>query len=166
MTDVSLIEFFSANKKIEASTLYDDELLEKCFLNKFDTSDELLIVHKKQLKTPNALDGQSGMSLITKRFGSSLVLHDFEQLIDKKYCETRQSHETNCPGGNNLSTSEEVQSSLNHSTNMELLKILPFHPFIWILTPSLMKIFVVGIVEKVVKKRAENFWNMISQNID
>ena len=129
MTDVSLIEFLSANKKTEASALYDDELLEKCFLNKFDTSDELLIVHKEQLKTPNALDGESGMSLITKKFGSSLVLHDFEQLINKKYCETRQSHETNCRGGNNLSTSEEVQSSLNHSTKYGTFENSPFSSF-------------------------------------
>ena len=37
---------------------------------------------------------------------------------------------------------------------MELSKICPFQPFMWILTPSLIKIFVVGIVEKVVGKRA------------
>ena len=41
MADVFLIEFIPANKKIEASTLYDDELLENSFLNKFNASDEL-----------------------------------------------------------------------------------------------------------------------------
>ena len=56
MTDVSLIEFILANKKIEDSALYDDKLLENNFLNKFNGSDELLIFHEEQLKTPNALD--------------------------------------------------------------------------------------------------------------
>ena len=50
MADVSLIEFIPANKKIERSTLYDDELLESSFLNKFNASDELLILHEEQLK--------------------------------------------------------------------------------------------------------------------
>ena len=35
MAGVSLIEFIPANKKIEASALYNDELLEISFLNKF-----------------------------------------------------------------------------------------------------------------------------------
>ena len=65
MADVSLIEFIPAKKKIEASALYNDELLENSFLNKFNASDELVIVHEEQLKTPNALDGNAGMSLIT-----------------------------------------------------------------------------------------------------
>ena len=39
MADVSLTEFVPANKKIEASALYDDELLENSFLNKFNASD-------------------------------------------------------------------------------------------------------------------------------
>ena len=59
MAGVSLIEFIPANKKIEASPLYDDELLENSFLNKFNASDELLILHEEQLKTPNALDGNA-----------------------------------------------------------------------------------------------------------
>ena len=93
MADVSLIEFIPANKKIERSTLYDDELLESSFLNKFNASDELLILHEEQLKTPNALDGKAGMSLIANKLESSLDLHDVEQFIDKKYCETRQRDE-------------------------------------------------------------------------
>ena len=83
MANFSLIEFIPANKKIEASALYDDELLENSFL-KFNASDELSIIHEKQLKTPNALDGKAGMSLITNKLQSSLDLHDLEQFIDKK----------------------------------------------------------------------------------
>ena len=90
MADVSLIEFIPAKKKIEASALYNDELLENSFLNKFNASDELAILHEEQLKTPNALDGNAGMSLITNKLESSLDLHDLEKFIDKKYCETRQ----------------------------------------------------------------------------
>ena len=44
MADVSLIEFIPANKKIEASALYDNVLLENNYLNKFNASDELLIL--------------------------------------------------------------------------------------------------------------------------
>ena len=40
-------------------------------------------------------------------------------------------------------------------------KIRPFRPYIWILTPSLIKIFVVGIVKKVAGERAMKFWNMV-----
>ena len=36
MTHVSLTEFISTNKKIEAGALYDDELLENSILNKFN----------------------------------------------------------------------------------------------------------------------------------
>ena len=46
MADVSFIEFNPANKKIEASALYGDELLEDSYLNKFNATVELL-------KTPN-----------------------------------------------------------------------------------------------------------------
>ena len=46
MADVSFIEFIPANKKIEASALYDDELLENSFLSKFNASDELSILHE------------------------------------------------------------------------------------------------------------------------
>ena len=88
MADVSLIEFIPANQKVEASALHDDGLLQNSFLNKFHASDELLILHEELLKTPNALDGKAGMSLITNK--SSLDSHDLEQFIDKKYCETRQ----------------------------------------------------------------------------
>ena len=44
LADVSLIEFIPANKKIEANVLYDDELLENSYLNKFNASDELLLL--------------------------------------------------------------------------------------------------------------------------
>ena len=67
MADVSLIKFIPANKKIEASPLYNDELLENSFLNKFNASDGLVILHEEQLKTPNAIDGNAGMSLITNK---------------------------------------------------------------------------------------------------
>ena len=40
MADVSLVEFIPANKKIEASALYNHELLENSFLNKLNASDE------------------------------------------------------------------------------------------------------------------------------
>ena len=117
MADVSLIEFIPANKKTEASALCNDELLENSFLNKFNASDELVILHGEQLKTPNALDGNSGMSFITNKLESSLDLHDLEKLIDKKYCETRQQDgRINRCDSSNLSPSEEVQSSLNRST--------------------------------------------------
>ena len=75
MTHVSLTEFISTNKKIEAGALYDDELLENSILNKFNDSDELLMLHEEQLKTPSALDGNAGMSLITNNFESSIDLH-------------------------------------------------------------------------------------------
>ena len=91
MADDSLIEFIPANKKIEASPLYDDELLENSFLNKFNASDELLILHEEQLKTPNALNGNAGMSL-TNKLECSLDLHDLGQFIDKKYCETKTGY--------------------------------------------------------------------------
>ena len=129
MADVSLIEFIPANKKIERSTLYDDELLESSFLNKFNASDELLILHEEQLKTPNVLDGKAGMSLITNKLESSLDLHDLEQFIDKKFCETRQRDETNCYDRNNLSASEEIQSSLNRSTKYGAFENSPFSFF-------------------------------------
>ena len=56
MTDVSLTEFVLANKKI-GNTIQDDDLLKNSYLNKFNASDELLILHGKQLKTPNASYG-------------------------------------------------------------------------------------------------------------
>ena len=84
MADVFLIQFIPANKKIEASALYNDELLENSFLDKFNASDELVIIHKEQLKTPNALDGNAGMKLITNKLECSLDLHDLEKFIDKK----------------------------------------------------------------------------------
>ena len=116
MADVSLIEFIPANKKVEASALHDNGLLENSFLNKFNASDELLILHEEQLKTPNALDGKAGMSLITNKLESLLDLHDLEQFIDKRYCETRQRYRINCYNSNNLGASREIQSSLNRST--------------------------------------------------
>ena len=52
MADVSLIEFIRTNKKMDANALYNDELLENSFLNKFNTSDELVILLQEQSKTP------------------------------------------------------------------------------------------------------------------
>ena len=89
MADVSFIESIPANKKVEASASHDDGLLENSFLNKFNTSDELLILQEEELRTPNILDGKAGMSLITNKLESSLDLHDLEQFIDKKYQTTR-----------------------------------------------------------------------------
>ena len=37
---------------------------------------ELLMLHEEQLKTPNALEGNAGMSLISNNFESSTDLHD------------------------------------------------------------------------------------------
>ena len=75
---------------MDANALYNDELLENSFLNKFNASDELVILLQEQSKTPNALDGNAGMSLITNTLESSLDLHDLEKFIDKKCCENRQ----------------------------------------------------------------------------
>ena len=129
MADVSLIEFIPANRKIEASALYNDELLENSFLNKFNASGELVILHEEQLKTPNALDGNAGMSLITNKLESSLDLHDLEKFIDKKYCETRQRDGINRCDRTNLSASEEVQSSLNRSTKYGTFENSPSSAF-------------------------------------
>ena len=74
MADLSLIKFIPANKKIEASALYDN-----------------LILHEEQLKTPNVSDGNTGMSLVTNKLECPFDMHDLEQFIEKKYCETRQS---------------------------------------------------------------------------
>ena len=46
MVDVSLTEFIPANKKIEASAFYNDGLLENSYLNRFNASDKLLILHE------------------------------------------------------------------------------------------------------------------------
>ena len=79
------------------------------------------------------------MSLITNKLESSLDLHDLEQFIDKKYCETRQRDETNCCGGNNLSASEEVQSSLNRSTKYGTFENSPFSSFYMDIDPRFDK---------------------------
>ena len=129
MADVSFTEFIPAIKKIEASALYDDELLENSFLNKFNASDELLILLEEQLKTPNAIDGKAGMSFITNKLVSSLDLHDLEQFIDKKYCETRQRVGINCYDNNSLSASEEVYSSLNRCTKYGIFGNSPSSAF-------------------------------------
>ena len=50
------------------------------------------------------------MSLITNKLESSLDLHDLEQFIDKKYCETRQRYRINCYNSKNLGGSDH----LNH----------------------------------------------------
>ena len=75
MTGVSLIEFIPANKKIEGNAIYDDDLVESSYLNKFNASDELLILHGKLLKTPNASDGNAGMLPTANKLESSLDLH-------------------------------------------------------------------------------------------
>ena len=130
MADVSLVEFIPANKKIEASTLYNDELLENSFLNKLNASDEqLVILHEEQLKTPNVLDGDAGMSLITNKLEFSLDLHDLEKFNDKQYCETRQREGINWCDISNLSTSEEVQSSLNRRTKYGTFENSPSSAF-------------------------------------
>ena len=81
------------------------------------------------MKTPNALDGNAGMSLITNKLESSLDLHDLEKFIDKKYCETRQRDETNRCDSNNLSASEGVQSSLNRTTKYGTFENSPSSAF-------------------------------------
>ena len=126
MIDFSLIGFIPTNKKIEDSALYDDELLESNLLNKFNARDELLILHEEQLKTPNALDGNAGMSLISNKLESSLDLYDIEH---EKYSETRQWDGINCYDSNNLSASEEVKSSLNHSTKYGTFENSPYSAF-------------------------------------
>ena len=161
MADVSLIEFIQANKNIEASALYDDELLENRFLNKFNASDELSILHKEQLKTPHALDGKAGMSPITNKLESSLDLHDLEQFIDKKFCETRQRDETNCYDRNNLSASEEIQSSLNGSTKYGTFENSPFSTSYMDIDTQFDKDICCGNCREGRSKRAMNFWNMI-----
>ena len=125
MADVSLIEFIPVNKKVEASALHDNGLLENSFLNKSNARDELLILHEEQLKTPHALDGKASMSLITNNLESSLDLHDLERLIDKSYCETRERYRIDCYNSNNLGTSKEIQSSLNRSTKYGIFEHLP-----------------------------------------
>ena len=52
MPDVSFVESIPVHKKTEARALYDDELLENSYLNKFNPSIELLILQDEQLKTP------------------------------------------------------------------------------------------------------------------
>ena len=56
-------------------------------------------------------------------------MRDLEQFIDKKYCETRQRDGINCYDSNNLSASEEVQSSLNHSTKYGTFENSPSSAF-------------------------------------
>ena len=70
------------------------------------------MLHEEQLKTPNILDGKANMSLITNKLEFSLDLHDLEQFIDKKYCETRQRDRINCYNSNNLGASVEKYSHL------------------------------------------------------
>ena len=68
------------------------------------------------MKTPNALDGNAGMTIVTNKLECSLDLHDLEKFIDKKYCEIRKRDGTNRCDSSNLSTSEEVQSPPNRNT--------------------------------------------------
>ena len=68
------------------------------------------------------------MSLITNKLKSSLDLHDLEQFIEK-YCEARQRDGIKRYDSNNLSASEEVQSSLNRSTKYGTFKNSPSSAF-------------------------------------
>ena len=52
------------------------------------------------------------MTIISNKLESSLDLHNFEQFIDKKYCETRQRDRINCYNSNNLGASVEKYSHL------------------------------------------------------
>ena len=79
--------------------------------------------------TRNASDGNADMSFISKKLGSSLDLHDLEQFIGKKCCVTRQRDGINRYDSNNLSTCEEVQSSLNRSTKNETFESPPSSVF-------------------------------------
>ena len=81
------------------------------------------------MKTPNALDGNAGMSLITNKLEFSLDLHDLEKFIDKKYSKTRQRDGINRCDISNLSVSEEVQSSLNRSTKYGTFENSPSSAF-------------------------------------
>ena len=96
---------------------------------KFNASDELVILHEQQLKTPNASDGNASMSLITNKLESSLDLHDLEKFIDKKYRETRQRDGINRCDSSSVSASEEVQSSLNRSTKYGTFENSPSSAF-------------------------------------
>ena len=65
------------------------------------------------------------VSRINNKLEFSLALDDLEHYIDKKYCETRQRNGINWYDSNNLSVSEEVQSSLNRSTKYGTFKNSP-----------------------------------------
>ena len=60
---------------------------------------------------------------------SSLELHDLEQFTDKKRWKTRQRDGINRYDSNNLSASEEVQSSLDHSIKYGAFGNSPFSVF-------------------------------------
>ena len=153
-------------QQIEASTLNDGGPLENSFLNKFNASDELLMLHEEQLKTPNILDGKANMSLITNKLESSLDLHDLEQFIDKKYCETRQRDRINCHNNNNLGATEEIQSSLSHSTKYGTFEHSSSSTSNMDIDTQLHKdICCRNCREKAIGKRALTFWNMVSKNI-
>ena len=61
------------------------------------------MLHEEQLKTPDTLDENAGMSLITNKSESSLDMHNLEKFIDEKYCETRQQHGINHCDSSNIS---------------------------------------------------------------
>ena len=161
MANVSLIEFIPVNEKIEASTLYDDELLENSYVNKFNPGDELLKLHDEQLKTPNASDGNAVMSLITNKLESSLDLHDLERFIGKKYCETRQRDEINCCDSNKLSASEEVQSSLNRSTKCGTFENSPYSAVYMVIYTQFDKDICCGNCRESRRGKSNGFCNMV-----
>ena len=69
------------------------------------------------------------VTLITNKLESPFDVHDLEQFIDKKYCETRQRDGINRDDSNNLSASQKVQPSLNRSTKYGTFENLPFSAF-------------------------------------
>ena len=81
------------------------------------------------MKTPNALDGNAGMTIITNKLECSLDLHDLEKFIDKKYCEIRKRDGTNRCDSSNLSTSKEVQSPPNRNTKYGTFENSPSSAF-------------------------------------
>ena len=73
------------------------------------------------MKTPKGLDGNAGLWLITNKLDFPLNLHDLEQqFIDKEYCETRQRDGIKRYDNKNLCTSDQGDSSLDHSTNHKI----------------------------------------------
>ena len=97
---------------------------------------------------------------------SSLDLRDLEQFTDKKRWKTRQRDGINRYDSNNLSASEEVQSSLGRSMKYGTFGNSSFSVFGIDIDIQFDKDKnVVVIVEKVVEKKEMVFWNVIIENI-